>query len=124
MLKTTDLSADALAGVLAQSVDCVKLLGLDGSVLWMNTNGLCAMEIDDFGTVCGLSWDDLWPDPARHLIAEALPAASAGEIVRFNAFCPTAKGTPRWWDVTVSSVSGADGEQVGFLAISRDVTEA
>jgi PAS domain S-box-containing protein len=118
------LSADALAGVLAQSADCVKLIGLDGDVLWMNPNGMCAMEIDDIDEVRGQAWEGFWPAPARASIADALPAAAAGEIVRFDAFCPTAKGTPRWWNVTVSSVTGTDGELAGYLAISRDVTEA
>jgi hypothetical protein len=53
MLKTAAISADALAAVLDQSVDCVKLIGLDGGLRWINSNGLCAMEIDDFAQVDG-----------------------------------------------------------------------
>lgn len=122
MLKKAAVSAEALAHVLDQSVDCVKLLDLDGTVIWMNTNGLCAMEIDDFGTIAGLPWGSLWPQDARDQITASLTAARKGETVKFNAFCPTAKGTPRWWDVTVSAVTGVDGDSNGFLSISRDVT--
>lgn len=39
---------------------------------------------------------------------------------QFLAFCPTAKNTPRWWDVVVSLLSGQEG---GVLAVSRDVTD-
>ena len=123
MLNTTALSAEALASVLNQSVDCVKLVSLDGKIKWMNFNGLCAMEIDDFCRVEGQQWADLWPSEARHKILSALPSARSGETVRFDAFCPTAKGTPRWWNVTVSLVTDVDGKEAGFLAISRDVTE-
>jgi two-component sensor histidine kinase len=124
MLKDAAVSAEALAHVIDQSVDCVKLLGLDGHVIWMNSNGLCAMEIDDFATVADRPWGSLWPETARKSIAESLLIASTGETFKFDAFCPTAKGTPRWWAVTVSAVTGIDGKNAGFLSISRDVTEA
>ena len=38
------------------------------------------------------------------------------------AFCPTARGTPRWWAVTVSPILGQDGQVGQILAVSRDVT--
>jgi len=123
MLNSAALTAETLAGVFEQSVDCVKLVGLDGAIQWMNGNGLCAMEIDDFGAIHGRQWADLWPEDSRAIVAASIPAARAGETVRFNAFCPTAKGSARWWNVTVSKVSTAAGE-VGFLAVSRDITEA
>lgn len=48
MLTKANLSAETLLLVLEQTTDCVKLLTLDGTVLWMNANGICAMEIDNF----------------------------------------------------------------------------
>lgn len=124
MLKTAAISAEALANVIDQSVDCVKLLDLGGHVLWMNANGLCAMEIEQTTNVYGKPWPSLWPEDSRQLITDALTTAMAGETVRFEAFCPTARGTPRWWSVTVSGVHAPDGELTGYLAISRDNTEA
>ncbi|MBR2654979.1 MAG: PAS domain-containing protein [Loktanella sp.] len=124
MLKNAAVSADALAHVLDQSIDCVKLLATDGTLRWMNSNGLCAMEIDDFDDVAGRPWGSLWPDAARDQIADGLIAARDGKDVRFDAFCPTAKGTPRWWSVTVTAVTGVDGQHAGFLSISRDISTA
>ncbi len=118
------LSPIALASVLEQSVDCVKLIGLGGEVQYMNANGLCAMEIDDFQFVSGQVWADLWPENTRETIRGSLRNSAGGTPVRFRAFCPTAKGTPRWWDVTVSAVTDAGGDHAGFLSISRDVTES
>lgn len=119
----SSLSSIALASVLDQSVDCVKLVGLDGAVEYMNINGLCAMEIDDFRKIAGKPWVDLWPDEARQKILESYPRALAGEAVRFRAFCPTGKGTARWWDVTVSAVTNDDGQHAGYLSVSRDATD-
>ena len=113
----------ALASVLDQSVDCVKLIGLNGEIEYMNPNGLCAMEIDDLDTIRGRLWAELWPEEARAAVLSSYERATTLEPVRFRAFCPTATGAARWWDVTVSPVSDGDGIRTGFLSISRDVTE-
>ncbi len=124
MLTAAPLSAETLASIFAQSVDCVKLLDLDGRLLWMNANGQCAMEIDDFASVKGRCWTGVWPEETRVLVEERLAQASQGETVRFDAPCPTAKGTQRWWSVTISVVTDVEGRKIGFMAISRDVTAA
>ena len=109
--------------LLNASPDCIKLLDLDGRVLFMNGNGLCAMEIDDFRTVEGRPWPILWPEAAHRMLTEALDAARQGGTTRFEAFCPTARGTSRWWHVTVSPVRDATGRLTRIMAASRDVTE-
>jgi PAS domain S-box-containing protein len=125
MLK--DLSIDTLSAVFENSDDCVKLVDADGRVLWMNANGLERMEIDDPASFIGCPWASFWPDEGRQAVEEAMGAESAGGrapgAARFSAFCPTARGTPKWWDVTVSPVADGAGRSFGFLAISRDVTE-
>ena len=118
------MSNDTLATLLEQSVDCIKFISLDGTVQYMNRNGLCAMEIDDSAAVIGRMWHELWPTEAQSMIRNSLIQASAGEAVRFDAFCPSAKGTPRWWDVSVSTIRNEDGKVSGFLSTSRDVSEA
>lgn len=115
---------DILASFLDQSVDCVKLLDADGTIQYINPNGLGAMEIGDFAHVAGKSWTDLWPADVSGAILAAYDKARAGETARFSAYCPTAKGTPRWWDVSVSPVKDAAGNLSAYLSISRDVTEA
>lgn len=116
------LSSVSLANVLDQSVDCVKLVDLDGTVQYMNGNGLCAMEVDEFCAINGTAWADLWPEAARLDILASYVKAAGGETARFRAYCPTAKGSPRWWDVSVSGVNDSEDQLVGFLAVSRDVT--
>ena len=105
------------------NADCVKVLDLDGHLLHMNAPGRCLMEIDDFGPLCGQEWSALWPAQARQDIERSLAAARGGDTYSFQAFCPTVKGTPRWWDVMVSSIrDAADGPVVRVLSVSRDIT--
>lgn len=124
MLTAAPLSAETLASIFAQSVDCVELLGLDGALLWMNANGQRAMEIDDFAAVRGRLWRDFWPEETRARIDDLLAEALASGTVAFEAACPTLKGRDAWWSVTVSAVADVAGRKIGFMAISRDITAA
>ena len=107
--------------VLNGSTDCIKILRRDGTLEFMNTNGLCLMEIDEFAPMKGQSWAALWPEESRYLLTDAIEKARQGHHSRFEALCPTAKGTPKYWDVSVSPVNGPGGVE-WFVSISRDIT--
>ncbi len=115
-------SNDMLASILDQSADCIKVIGPSGSLDFMNRNGRCAMGIDDFALVAGKDWWDLWPEDAQPLIRDAVARAQAGYNSRFEAFCPTAKGEPRWWDVSVAPLRDEQGALKGLISISRDIS--
>lgn len=114
---------DFLRSVLDASLDCIKVVELDGRLTYMNANGLCAMEIDDFSQVSNACWWDLWPPGGAIDIKKAIEAGRKGEPARFEAFCPTAKGTPKWWDVSVSPVRDDGGRVNHLVSISRDITD-
>ncbi|KQR76470.1 hypothetical protein ASG35_15575 [Burkholderia sp. Leaf177] len=108
--------------VLNGSTDCIKILKPDGTLEFMNANGICLMEIDDFAPFKGKSWVSLWPAESRVLLSDAIKNALQGNHSRFEALCPTAKGTPKYWEVTVSPVKGSAGVD-WLVSISRDITE-
>lgn len=112
-----------LRALLDQSLDCIKLISLTGEVEYMNHNGLAAMEICDETQVLGAQWVDFWPADTAPKVVAALDAAGGGETTRFEGFCPTMSGSPRWWHVAVSPVRGDDGEITHFLAASRDISD-
>ena len=115
--------SEALARALFESTgDCVKLLDLDGRLHSINGPGLCVMEIDDFAPLVGRDWTTLWPEDRQPDIRAAIEEAKAGRLGRFDGFCPTAKNTPKWWDVQVSPVLDSDGKPRMLLSVSRDMT--
>ncbi|MGO9388789.1 PAS domain S-box protein [Rhodoblastus sp.] len=105
------------------SPDCVKVMSLDGRLEQMNGNGRCALEIDDFESVRGRYWPDLWPPETRAGLEAAMAEARTGRTAHFSGFCRTLKGAPKWWDVMITAVPGADGSPARLIASSRDVTE-
>ena len=108
--------------ILAASQDCVKVLGTDGALQYMNYNGRSLMEVDDFSAVRGQQWSALWPEAARDVVLDSVERARNGEASRFEALCPTGKGTPRWWDVSVSPMFDHEGRVSAILSTSRDIT--
>jgi two-component system, sensor histidine kinase PdtaS len=110
-------------GVLDASPDCVEVLDPEGGMLFMNAYARTLMEIGDFAVVQGKHWADLWPAPEAAKVHGAMAEARAGRIARFEAFCPTVRGAPRWWDAIVAPIADADGRPIRLVSISRDVTE-
>jgi PAS domain S-box-containing protein len=108
--------------VLESSPDCLKVLDKEGRIQFMNVNGLCQMEIDDFSTFQNKDWWTLWGTENEALVKASINKSLKGETAKFTAFCPTAKGTPKWWDVLVSPV-GKPGEPIHqIISVSRDIT--
>ena len=112
-----------LRSVLEASTDCLKVIDRDGTLAMISHNGLCAMEIEDAATVIGRAWVALWPAESGDLVREAVQAALAGHSGRFEAYCPTAKGTPKWWDVVVAPIGEIGRQPRRILSISREITE-
>ena len=115
--------SELVTAMLSASRDCVKLFDPDGRLDFMGFAGLCTMEIDDFADVAGQFWWNLWPAAEADKLRGAIQRATAGEPSRFEAFCPTVKGTPKYWDVTVGPVRDLVGNVTSVLAVSRDITE-
>ncbi|HZF96190.1 MAG TPA: EAL domain-containing protein [Allosphingosinicella sp.] len=108
--------------ILEASVDCIKIVSTDGHLQLMNAPGVRALELAGFEAVRARNWAALWPEASRATVAHAVAEGAAGRTSRFTGFCPTAKGSPRWWDVLVSPMFDEDGKVVRLLSISRDIT--
>jgi len=114
--------AELVWKILDQSPDCIKVLGLDGELEYMNPNGRKAMGIDDFGEVIGKKLSDMWPEESRPKLEAAICKALAGSKDQFEAYCPTLKGASRWWQVAVSPICDKHDQPTHILCTSRDIT--
>jgi len=108
--------------ILDSSSDCIKLVSLDGQILYVNTGGLLTLEAEDLDSVIGCSWFSFWHAKETDLNA-AIAAAKAGNIGRFQGYCPTLKQKSRWWDVIITPLRDASDQVAKLVVISRDITE-
>ena len=111
--------------VLNSSPDCIKILDAEGRLQFMNENGICLMEIDDFSQFKNKLWRQLWEDKNQQIIKDAVTKALSGERVQFQAMGNTAKGNPKWWDVIVAPIliDGAIEKVQRIISVSRDITD-
>ena len=116
-------NSELLRGVLDGCGDCIKVLDLDGRLKFMSEGGKRVMEVDDFSALKGCPWPDFWSGEGGTQAVAAVETAKSGKTARFRGPSNTAKGTPRYWDVQVSPIFGADGQPAQLLSISRDITE-
>ena len=107
--------------LIESSRDCLKILSLDGRLLWMNDEGQRMLCIADITAVLGKSWIDFWADEDRVAAAKAIAAAVGGGSGHFTAMY-VVSGEERWFDVLLSPIRGSDGKPQRLLASSRDIT--
>lgn len=111
------------AQLFQNSLDCIKIIDANGYITNVNPGAVEALELGSVADITGALWPSLWPEESSALVLDAIARGFQGERVQFAAFCPTAKGTPCWWDVLVSPVLDSEGNIRTLMAVSRDVTE-
>ena len=109
--------------IVETSPDCLKVMDTKGRIEFINSNGCELLEIDDFQKLQGREWSEFWPAQSRDQIVNAVGSARSGASSHFEAFCPTLKGTPKWWDVAVNPALDLQGRCIRIVASSRDVTQ-
>ncbi|MEM6825259.1 MAG: EAL domain-containing protein [Pseudomonadota bacterium] len=114
-----------LAAVSERAKDAILVTNLDGEVLWSNPafEGLTGYSIDEIrgkkpGTLLQGPETDLCA--ARKLgSAVRNRTAAACEILNYRK-----SGATYWISISISPLTDEEGDVYGFMAISRDVTEA
>ncbi len=116
--------ADAafLESILAANGDCIKVLDLDGNLIFMSKGGQAVMEVSDFNAIRGCPWPSFWDGEGRAWAMAAIELAKAGKKGHFRAQANTMAGKLRSWDVQVTPIYDAQGKVSRLLSVSRDIT--
>ena len=109
--------------IIESSPDCIKVLDVEGRLQYMSPDGLRQMELKDLGPYLNQPYEEFWRQADMEAVRAALLQAQAGGRSGFQGYCPTASGVPKWWDVRITPILGADGRVEALLAVSRDITE-
>jgi len=117
-------SEELRSRLIACSQDCIKILDLEGHLLFMNEGGMQVLEICDIGPFLNGRWVEFWEGADREAAQAAVRAAQDGGTGHFVGYFETRTSRqPRWWDVVVSPIYDAQGKPERLLALSRDVTQ-
>ena len=104
------------------SSDCVKVLDLNGRLLYINPAGLRQLGLETPRDWLHRPWVDLWPEKDREALGDGIARAKAGAIGSFQGPCRTAAGIMKWWDVVMMPIVDTSGAVVQLLVVSRDVS--
>jgi PAS domain S-box-containing protein len=109
--------------ILDSSGDCIKVLDLEGRILFMSPEGQASLGVQDTTPLLNTSWAEFWQGADQQAAIEAIAKAKVGEVYTFEGYRPTFTGEPKWWDSKMSPIRGAEGQVERLLCISRDITE-
>jgi PAS domain S-box-containing protein len=116
-------SEEFTISIIESSSDCIKVLDIEGRLQFMSRGGQELLKIKDIKQYLNISYENFWKGSDYQAAREAIAKAQQGGVGRFSGYCPTADGTPTWWDVVISPINGPDGNVDRLLAVSRDITE-
>ena len=115
-------SHSLLRAVVEGTSDAVFVKDLDGRYLMINTSGaaLLGKTVDE---VVGQDDSALFsPDAARAVVEHDRQVIAAGSLLTFEE-CLTAAGITRNYQATKGVYRDAQGQVIGLIGVSRDVTE-
>ena len=101
---------------------CIKVLNLDGIILYLNPKGVELLELNDPRSALGVNWLSYWKGNDKKLAKQAIQVAVAGGVGTFEGYYKTEGSSKKWWDVTVTALVD-DNKPTQLLAISRDITD-
>jgi PAS domain S-box-containing protein len=116
-------SENRLRTIIETEPECVKVLGMDGSLMEMNPAGLSMIEADSLEQVRGKTvYEYIAPEHRTDFVALTERVLHGGSgTLEFELV--GLKGTRRWLDTHAVPLRDARGEIAGLLAITRDITE-
>ena len=110
--------------IVESSNDCIKILDLEGRLLYISERGQELLGIEDAGPYVNSSWIELWPGEGRLSARATIEQAKASGFAVFQAYGPTPQGQAKWWETVITPIRDGQGRVARLLAISRDITES
>lgn len=122
MLNSRMTAAQLNRQIVENISDCVKILDLDGRLVYMSREGLRFLEVEA-SQVLNRPITEFFEGEDRKEAAAAVAAARSGGRGRFQGPLRSASGVRKWWDIVITPITDVNGVVVQLLAVSRDITE-
>src|SRR4030095_4119657 len=95
--------------IVESSNDCIKILDLEGTLLYISERGRELLGIEDARPYVNSSWIELWPGEGRLSAQAAIEQTKASGFAVFQAYGPTPQGHAKWWEDVITPISDAQG---------------
>jgi len=102
--------------------DCVKILTVDGRIVFVNQIGLDELMGGALHEVRDTVWSAYWPTAARPALEEALDLTAQGRHIYCELPRETVDGRDRLWAVNLTPVFSADEDVIAIVVLTRDLT--
>ena len=109
--------------MLDASLDCIKLLNLDGQILEINRTGCITLGISHYERHFGLSWLSLLPPEVYPVAEKALKRAASGVPSEFNSTSNSHTQPSRHWHHLLTPMFNHKSSIESVLCVSRDITK-
>lgn len=125
MAEVAQKESEAKHSSLVESItDCVCHIGLDGKIIYMNPAGRALNGIKPDAQVAGIDCafdvDEMFVNSVRKAVVRTL---SKGLTTRLEYMSRGKPGREKWWYSTMNPIRDYNGDIVGIVRISRDITE-
>ena len=102
--------------------DCVKILSVDGRIIFVNQIGLDELMGGSLAEVRDTIWSGYWPQATRPALEEAIDLTNQGRHIYCELPRQTLEGRDRLWSVNLTPVFGEDNRVIAIVVMSRDLT--
>ena len=113
-----------IKSIFDSSVDCVRVLDLDGRPLMMNKAGRDLFGISSDAGVQSHTWSSIGNPADAPRVEAALQAVRQGRSARFEITVRDVHEKERCMDVVVAPIPNAEGVPYRTLSIWRDISDA
>jgi two-component system cell cycle sensor histidine kinase/response regulator CckA len=109
--------------IIESSRDNIMVVDARGRLESISQSGCKLLEIEDPENYLGRSWLEFWRGADREQAEQAFQAATQSGLGKFQGYCPTLSGKPKWWDVLLTPILNTAWEPERLVAICRDITD-
>ncbi len=103
------------------SPSCVQLFDHEGRFLSVNQNGLAVLGLSE-ADVLGRKFSEIWPEPLRPAVDEAVQTALQGRLCRFEADYIRPDGEVIHWYVILNPIIRGQDRVCQLVALSTNIT--
>ncbi|MBK7317349.1 PAS domain S-box protein [Candidatus Villigracilis affinis] len=109
--------------IIENEPECVKIVGAEGILKYMNPAGLAMIEVEDLAVVAGHSVYPIVVPEHREAFIDLTKKVLHGERDNLQFEIIGLKGTRRWLDTHAVPLFDDQGNVEALLGLTRDVTE-